>query len=284
MTCSIIFPELKAPDILSSVGIGRLAWEPGPRFHGIKAIPSGFHIFTLVRKSMQTSTQSILLYSHKEAPVLAFKWSEEEESFISYSSPDIERISTQGLSARLTLLAIPQFDSMMAPYPTTTPESIKWSYDSRFITRSLLDRICPGSSVGFTADSMTTCSYHSQADLTSAIPEFSGDTLVFTKIDLKNSSLDSDMVTKYSMDKSLLFTRVLKEVWNGKVSDFLGELQASFLMFHTAQLFDGFEQWKLMLHLVLMCDECIPEYAEFFITLLGISSCYCNARYFKESA
>jgi hypothetical protein len=96
MSSSIIFPELKAPLLLSSVGINRLAWEPGPKFHGIKSIPPGFHIFTLVRKSMQTSTQSILLFSHVDTPILAFKWSEEEESFISYSQADIERISTQG--------------------------------------------------------------------------------------------------------------------------------------------------------------------------------------------
>jgi A1 cistron-splicing factor AAR2 len=127
---------------------------------------------------------------------------------------------------------------------------------------------------------MTTCSYHSIPDLSSAIPEFSGDMLTFTKIDLKSSSLGSDNLTRYSLDKTLLFTRLLSEAWHGKVGDFLGELQASFLLFHTAQLFDGFEQWKLMLHLVLMCDECIPEYAEFFMTLLGIRACFFNCKTF----
>jgi hypothetical protein len=159
---------------------------------------------------------------------------------------------------------------MMAPYPFSTPESIKWSYDSRFITRSILDRMCPSSRAGFTTDSMTTCSYHSLPDLSSAIPEFSGDMLTFTKIDLKSSCIGSELLTRYSLDKSLLFKRLLSEVWSGNVKDFLGELQASFLLFHTAQLFDGFEQWKLMLHLVLMCDECIPENANFFMTLLGM--------------
>jgi hypothetical protein len=96
MTTSIIFPELNAPELLSSVGIGKLAWEPGPKFHGIKLISSGFNIFTLVRKSMQTSTQSIIFFAHKDTPILAFKWSEEEESFVSYSQQDIERISAQG--------------------------------------------------------------------------------------------------------------------------------------------------------------------------------------------
>lgn len=162
---------------------------------------------------------------------------------------------------------------MMGPYPSSTPEAAKWKLDSRFITLSLLDRICNSSCR--VVDSMHSCSYHSLDDLSAAslpAPE-KEDILSFTQIDLRLSSKgveEKALVTKYSLDKSLLFTRLLSSQWHGDVGMFLGELQLSFLLFLTAQLFDGFEQWKVMLHLALCCDECIPNHEQFYITLLGI--------------
>lgn len=57
-------------------------------------------------------------------------------------------------------------------------------------------------------------------------------------------------VTRLSLDKTPLFEQILERDFNGAVDGLLGELQLSFVVFLFGRLFDGFEQWKRLTHLL----------------------------------
>jgi len=79
-------------------------------------------------------------------------------------------------------------------------------------------------------------------------------------------------VTRLSIDKMPLFREILSRDFDGVESDLLGELQLAFVVFVFGRLFDGFEQWKRMTHL-LCCSAASAAarhprlYAEFITTL-----------------
>lgn len=79
-------------------------------------------------------------------------------------------------------------------------------------------------------------------------------------------------VTRLSIDKMPLFREILSRDFDGVESDLLGELQLAFVVFVFGRLFDGFEQWKRMTHL-LCCSaaSAAPRhprlYADFITSL-----------------
>ncbi|KAJ3081482.1 a1-alpha2 repression, partial [Quaeritorhiza haematococci] len=83
--------------------------------------------------------------------------------------------------------------------------------------------------------------------------------LNFTPIDLKRSfpkGATGMDVTRYSMDKSYLLNTLL-DTFYADAQEVLGELQLSFVIFLMGQVYDGFEQWKCLIHLLCRCDEAV---------------------------
>jgi A1 cistron-splicing factor AAR2 len=99
--------------------------------------------------------------------------------------------------------------------------------------------------------------------------------LNFTLIDLKKSYPEhatSEEITKYSIDKSYLLKKILKKNYKGDLNLFLGEFQLSYIIFLIGQVYDGFEQWKTIIVLMLQCEEALETYGEtlfkeFFVIL-----------------
>ena len=57
-------------------------------------------------------------------------------------------------------------------------------------------------------------------------------------------------VTRLSLDKTALFQAILQRDFGGSTVDLLGELQLAFVVFLFGRVFDGFEQWKRLTHLL----------------------------------
>jgi len=79
-------------------------------------------------------------------------------------------------------------------------------------------------------------------------------------------------VTRLSLDKTPLFEQILREDFSDVTADLLGELQLAFVVFLFGRVYDGFEQWKQLTH--LLCDSAASSaarhpslYAD-FITVL----------------
>lgn len=96
----------------------------------------------------------------------------------------------------------------------------------------------------------------------------------FTEIEMRKSfpsGSDPKMISKYSIDKSHLLRKTISE--NYRVpTDIIGELQISFLLFHYGQLYDGFEQFKVLTNLLCNCEEAITEFSDsVFEPFLGLT-------------
>ncbi|ORX63609.1 hypothetical protein BCR32DRAFT_138436 [Anaeromyces robustus] len=89
--------------------------------------------------------------------------------------------------------------------------------------------------------------------------------LNFTLIDLKKSyplNATTEEITKYSIDKSYLLKKIIENDYKGDLNLFLGEFQLSYIIFLIGQVYDGFEQWKTMIILMLQCEEALSVYGE----------------------
>ncbi|KAI8825683.1 A1 cistron-splicing factor [Fimicolochytrium jonesii] len=88
--------------------------------------------------------------------------------------------------------------------------------------------------------------------------------LNFTPVDLKRSfppGATGAELTKYSRDKSYLLKQLLTHEYKD-YRELLGELQLSFLIFLLGEVYDGYEHWKTLIHLLCQSEEAIVEYGE----------------------
>jgi A1 cistron-splicing factor AAR2 len=81
--------------------------------------------------------------------------------------------------------------------------------------------------------------------------------IYFTKIPklIYKKGLDPKELTELNLDKSKLLNQILKDNFENKFENLLGELQFSYICFIVGQNFNGFEQWKKILDLICSCDE-----------------------------
>ena len=91
-------------------------------------------------------------------------------------------------------------------------------------------------------------------------------------------------VTRYNMDHSYVLRTLIENTYANVSAEpnmdgdtpkpqlmILGELQFAFICFLIGQNYDGFEQWKKLVHLLCSCEEAISVYPELysnFITVL----------------
>ncbi|KAI9102677.1 A1 cistron-splicing factor [Phlyctochytrium arcticum] len=97
--------------------------------------------------------------------------------------------------------------------------------------------------------------------------------LEFTVIDLKRSfppGATGAQITKYSQDKSWVLLNLLETAYKNDITALLGELQLSFIIFLIGQVFDGFEQWKTMVHLLCQSEEAVQQRPDLFTAFIDV--------------
>ncbi|KAJ3332994.1 a1-alpha2 repression, partial [Blyttiomyces sp. JEL0837] len=201
---------------------------------------------------------------------------------------------------RLTSAISPGLVNRVIPIPNATVSSIttvsKFSdvdLDTRFEpskgkstgegdnVMSGIEEMCGSSSSKTTAGMANSTTAH-----TSAGTKYGGVKLMFTDVDLKRSfpiGAGAAEITKYSMDKSYLLLKTLREKYSGgwcsynftssfpsEFTNFmhhkdhkalLGEIQLSFILFLVGQVFDGLEQWKCLIQLICSSAEAVKQLA-----------------------
>ena len=76
-------------------------------------------------------------------------------------------------------------------------------------------------------------------------------------------------VTKYSMDHSYVLENILNsDVLVGNNLAILGEIQFAFICFLIGQVYDAFEQWKRLVHLLCHCDEALANHSALYDQLI----------------
>ncbi|KAJ3371534.1 a1-alpha2 repression [Allomyces arbusculus] len=291
----------------SEFGVDFASWETGPRFKGLKFVPPGLH-FMHYRPPAMTSRlrnegvasasasapdfRTGFFHWFAESEILVCEWDTKNEDLkfdLELNQDQVQRIK----------LNIREFDPFLGTYPIKDGWA-KWQRQSKNITATQLDLILPRKP-GTTIHPLTAMaeSNLSDADLKaaearrttqggasaapmdvdqpvlakSAVAAVTTQTpkIHFTDFDLKRSwdpsgSSSASEITRYSMDKSWLLLSVMKR----PNVDLLGELQLAFLCLLVGQNFEGFEQWKKLMHLICRSVEAIDQIPEFFVKFMAV--------------
>jgi A1 cistron-splicing factor AAR2 len=76
-------------------------------------------------------------------------------------------------------------------------------------------------------------------------------------------------LTKYSMDSSYALEKLIEE--NCKTDlEILGEMQFSFICFIVGHVYDAFDQWKKLVHLLCTCEGALKDHAELYMQLIPV--------------
>lgn len=226
------------------IGIDFYSYTVSENFMGFKEIPSGNHYFYY---NYLNYPRTSLFHSFKEKEVIIYKWDLEKEDFLLVESGDLFE---ETMKKYLKM----EFIKNIAPFPSE--EYKTWLSLSKYITESLLSDILPIGKKIF--------------------PERQDNTIFFTKIPTKPKDIykllqtkdpNPSDVTKLNFDKSELLECLLKDK---KEEDFLGEFQFSFVIFLIGHEYRGFDQWKIMFHLVSNCESSLKKRKEFFIRIMTI--------------
>ena len=242
---------LGAPEGLS-ITVDFNSWTTGPLFKGIKDIPTGMHFIT---SNLDQLFGRSGFFIDGNNPLNIWQWDNASNRFIQVSDQDqLNRIK----------LGIKEIELGLGPYPNNLEQS--WAMHSSYLSLQLLKKICPANLV----DTVTSSSQLSEV----ADPRLESDshTIHFTPIDLKHSFPAGTMGalrSKYSMDKSWLLSRLISE---SSAEELLGEVQISFIMFILGQFYDGFDQWKLLIHLICNSEQRLEEDPDFYIQFLSKNS------------
>jgi A1 cistron-splicing factor AAR2 len=253
----------------------------------LKFIPKGIHY---VYYSLKNGPRIGFFYDFAIGKVMAWKWNEKDEEFIRETDADqLERYAFN----------IGEFDPYLGYYPQGPTEETKgidtkkkWIDASKCITVRLMNQILPSDPIissmicssRFSSewensklndlekvDAILGSSRHHPVQPLESVPDQHW--INFTPIDLKASYLPGstpEQVTKYSIDKSFLLESLLSPHYSHSF-EILGELQLCFILVHLGQLYDGFEQWKIIVFLMCHCSEAMkkqPTLFENFISVL----------------
>ena len=105
----------------------------------------------------------------------------------------------------------------------------------------------------------------------------------WTKIDGKTSSSYSGSdLTQSKLDRTNELEAIIAERFDSNISGILCELQFSFLVFFLGQLYDGFEQWKHLCHLICSCQNTFRRWPTVYIDFLQMI--YFQLKYFANDS
>ncbi|CAG9533150.1 unnamed protein product [Cercopithifilaria johnstoni] len=262
-------------------GIDYKSWHVGPKFLGLKMIPPGIHFIFF---SVKTAPRIGFFHHFKEKEILLRKWDPIREDMIiePCSADEIERI-------RSNLKAM---DDGLAPYPFETYRS--WFSLSYHITEKTVERLRPEnqySRITGQAELVTleteimekegvhghpsSCVDRDHPTRIRFVDEEGlpimrireGFQIRFTELPLHSVAISTN--EENALDRSSQLDKILVDL-NGEWSEFLGELQFAFVCFLMGQVYEGFEQWKRLIHLLCSCTKELIERKELYMALIPV--------------
>ena len=77
-------------------------------------------------------------------------------------------------------------------------------------------------------------------------------------------------MTLHSMDHSYVLRSLLDTVYQDNALSILGEVQFAFVCFLLGQVFDAFEQWKQLVHLLCSSEAALTSHSQLYIQFISI--------------
>jgi len=263
-------------------GIDLLSFTSGPRFRGIKQLPTGWH-FVFVGATNSFSLRYGVWFHVGDAQqgppeVYVKQWNKQNEELLSIDD------ETELQKWRANLGAI--WRECLTPYRQTATDAVKneaevveekqdWPKMTDCITPELLSRITgieTKNHWALTSASSAEIDYDDIPGLSQAEsvlhPEKS---LVFSPVDLKQTWATGTVGrarTDAARDRSWALEQVVTTHCRD-AHEIIGELQFCFLMVLTLNNNSCLEQWRRLLNLVLTCSQAVVERGAFFTKFLS---------------
>ncbi|KAL5020403.1 hypothetical protein ScPMuIL_003295, partial [Solemya velum] len=271
-------------------GIDYNSWHTGRKFCGVKMIPPGVHFiyFSACNKEGQAAPRTGFFHDFKQKEILVRKWDRVTEDMKD------EPVSEEDLS-RLQCNK-EELDQYLGPYPRENHK--KWVSLTRHITGRLMDRLQPlvgkihavCQFVSEKSDSKSrkesferrkseseSLQEESQpsSDPESLLPQMKivpGTEIRFSTIPKTKypAGASPAQISKYSMDLSYTLEQMFEQFYPVDVKDVLGEIQFSFVCFLIGQVYDAFEQWKQLVHLLCTCEEVLVQQANLYMDFIAV--------------
>jgi len=265
-------------------GIDYNSWTVGPRFKGVKMIPPGIHFcyYSAVNKENQASPRTGFFHNFQSKEVLVKKWDSvmEDIQVDPINLEEQERIEASKMD----------LDRYLGAYPYESYK--KWISLSNHMTFRTVEKLQPENGKIYSVTQLqsqasTTQSRKAEAEALKNNGEAASCTdqdglpymetikdsaLNLTKIPNKKypEGASPQQITKYSMDHSYVLGTLLQTAYDNNFEGILGELQFSFLCFMLGHVYDAFEQWKLLVHLLCSCDEALKEHNKLFSQFISM--------------
>lgn len=254
-------------------GIDMYSWQIGSQFQGIKMIPPGIHCCyyserDLLTKELAHRQSFFIEIKQPNEMFIVIKWSTTENLFqrqqLTSDEYDIRRNQRYEL------------DHLLGQYPLDTYR--QWLALSNHLQYNFIERILPlngqiCSAIVFNSNE------HKKEEKNFSIPKNLDEaesrlpqmipnpqySIRFTKIDYKKNISSGSDLTQSKLDRTIEFEKIFSERFDSNIYGLLCELQLSFLIFFLGQLYDGFEQWKTLFHLICSCQKAFCRWPMFYI-------------------
>ncbi|XP_038062741.1 protein AAR2 homolog [Patiria miniata] len=267
-------------------GIDYNTWNTAENFKGVKMIPPGVHFvyYSAVNvRERSTAPRMGFFHCFKRQEVMVLSWSKRDEDAVEHFLEDGEEAEYRG--------RLREFDPFLGSYPY---ESLKkWVSLTSHITEALVKDLMPSCGKIFSApqliaDDKTRTSAQraelaesrrlehpegantSAEDLLPRMHNEPGTEIRFSPIPDRNYPVGASAaeITKYSMDLSYTLESMLRTHYPDHPSGILGEIQFAFVCFLVGQVYDGFEQWKRLVHILCASEESLMAHQELYASFI----------------
>uniref|UniRef100_A0AC34Q0U8 Protein AAR2 homolog n=1 Tax=Panagrolaimus sp. JU765 TaxID=591449 RepID=A0AC34Q0U8_9BILA len=260
-------------------GVDYKSWTITEKFMGLKLIPPGIHYFFL---ASGTAPRIGFFKVFKGNEILLLKWDKKEETFVEKlaSEDEIERLRTN----------LQNLDRNLAAFPFDSTQN--WISLTNHIKEATIERLKPKNLLGLITGQPETESKEEELakelgkekvfNVNRENPERTrfrdpnglpilkvkpGFEIPFTEIpDVPFTEESKFRAGIDNTDRLNLFAKKL----GNDFSEVLAEFQYSFVVFLIGQVYDGFEQWKRLIHLFCSCRGALITQPKFFLDLLMV--------------
>ncbi|XP_054760204.2 protein AAR2 homolog [Lytechinus pictus] len=289
-TANVLFEEGAALVLLNvppgtEFGIDYNSWNTGNRFKGVKMIPPGVHFvyYSAVNlKSRDCAPRTGFFHCFKPREIVIKRWDGGIEDLVDVKVTDS---SNQDEKAQLQ-----EWDPFLGAYPY---ESLKrWVSLTNLISEDTVTRLSPLSgqivSVAQLVPDMATRTTADRKLMAEANKELlksknpedhlpqmhrkAGTEIRFSKISKQNypEGATPKEITKCSLDHTFTLDKLLLENYPTDSQGLLAELQLAFVCFLIGQVYDAFDQWKRLVHLLCSCIEAMSTHSGLYSTLVNV--------------
>ncbi|XP_033096747.1 protein AAR2 homolog [Anneissia japonica] len=264
-------------------GIDYNIWNVGEKFKGVKMIPPGMHfVHYSATSSYGIAPRTGFFHYFKGKEVVVKKWDKlnEEMSSEVASSEEVDRIR----------MDLRNLDKNLAPYPYSSLK--KWVSLTNYISEDVAAKLQPASGLIASASQLVsddpTRTTKDRASLRSKqqnindagpsqenLPNMHckpGTEINFSCIpkDTHPPNATPDKITKYGMDSSYRLETFVSSNYKGHINGILAEIQFVFICFIVGHVYDAFEQWKNLVHLMCTSEEAMSNQEQLFENFISL--------------